>query len=84
MKKKIIAIPKSKWTETATKEAFEKILKPGCFGRWDCLIHPNKANPFYSLTGGSFEDIRKVCPYLERCQRDQGSRIRGPYVFKEK
>lgn len=59
---------KSRWNKKVTKRIFNKILKPRCFGLWDCLIHPNEDNPYYSSIGiGTIEDIMKVCPYIEEC-----------------
>jgi len=50
-----------------TKQVFERILKPRCFGLWNCLYQPNQANPFYSTVGGSYEEIWKACLWMERC-----------------
>lgn len=67
-------MPKSSRRKITTKQIFERILKPRCFGQWNCLIRPDEANPYYSSTGaGTLAELFDACHLAEEC-----SNVRSP------
>lgn len=58
--------------EEKLRKMFSKILRPRCFGAWDCLINPNPANPFYLTeekreSVNRYAELARSCPFILEC-----------------
>jgi len=52
------------------KKMWARILRPSCFGNWDCLAVPNKDNHYDPRRDGSmFRDGKPDgCPVWDECK----------------
>lgn len=72
-------------TKKTSKELWLKILKPSCFGQWDCATHPNPNNPFFPPdSSDSWEMLVKSCIWAKKCATSVVGKEKANLYFPSK